>query len=79
MIASFAAAQDWDGVWLYTYSHGTDDWDRSEMKGFFDVDSNPAKWDSWPLAAAMFRIGSIPALNAFTAAGLTGDTDVPAS
>jgi hypothetical protein len=77
MIASFAAAQDWDGVWLYTYSHGTDDWDRSEMKGFFDVDSNPAKWGFMATGAAMFRIGSIPALNAFTAAGLTGDTDVP--
>ncbi|MHC4329249.1 MAG: carbohydrate binding domain-containing protein [Planctomycetota bacterium] len=31
MIASFAAAQDWDGVWLYTYSHSSDDWYRENL------------------------------------------------
>jgi hypothetical protein len=76
MIASFAAAQDWDGVWLYTYSHGTDDWDRSEIKSFFDVDSNPAKWAFMPAAAVMFRMGGVPPLNGFTAAALADDADL---
>jgi hypothetical protein len=55
MMASFAAAQDWDGIWFYTYSHGTDDWDREEMKSYFDIDSNPAKWGFMVAGAAIFR------------------------
>ena len=31
LIASFAAAQDWDGIWLYTYSHSSDQWNREYM------------------------------------------------
>jgi hypothetical protein len=55
MIASFAAAQDWDGVWLYSYSHGTDSWDREVMSGYFDVDTNPGKWGFMRAGAAIFR------------------------
>ena len=44
MIASFAAAQGWDGVWLYTYSHSCDEWDRQHLNSYFDIDTNPAKW-----------------------------------
>ncbi len=55
MIASFGAAQDWDGIWLFTYSHATDDWARASMSGFFDIDANPAKWGFMPACAAVFR------------------------
>jgi hypothetical protein len=55
MIASFAAAQDWDGVWLYTYSHSSDEWDREHLNGFFDIDTNPAKWGFMRAGAAIFR------------------------
>ena len=44
MIASFAAAQDWDGIWLYTYSHSNGQWDRQVLYSYFDMDTNPAKW-----------------------------------
>ena len=40
MVASFGAAQDWDGIWLFAYNHATDDWDREHFKGFFDIDAN---------------------------------------
>jgi hypothetical protein len=59
MIASFGALQDWDGIWLYTYSHGTDDWDRESMTGFFDIDSNPAKWGFMRAGTAIFRDAAI--------------------
>ena len=62
MIASFAAAQDWDGVWLYTYSHGTDNWDREVLSGYFDVDTNPAKWGFMRAGAAIFRQGVVEPL-----------------
>jgi hypothetical protein len=55
MIASFAAAQDWDGVWLYTYSHSNDNWGRDFMNSYFDVDTNPSKWGFVLAGAAIFR------------------------
>lgn len=55
MIASFAAAQDWDGVWLYTYSHSNDQFGREHMNSYFDIDTNPAKWGFMPAGAVMFR------------------------
>ncbi|HEC03784.1 MAG TPA: hypothetical protein ENI81_09635 [Phycisphaerales bacterium] len=59
MIASFGALQDWDGIWLYTYSHSSDDWDRESMNGFFDLDTNPAKWGFMRAGTAIFRDASI--------------------
>jgi hypothetical protein len=55
MIASFAAAQDWDGIWFYTYSHSSDDWDRQHLNSYFDIDTNPAKWGFMRAGAAIFR------------------------
>jgi hypothetical protein len=55
MIASFAAAQDWDGVWLYTYSHSSDNWGREHLNSYFDIDTNPAKWGFMRAGAAIFR------------------------
>ncbi len=57
MVASFAAAQNWDGVWLFDYSGSTDAWDRQTMSGFFDIDTNPAKWGFVRAGAAVFRSG----------------------
>jgi hypothetical protein len=59
MVASFAAAQDWDGVWLYTYSHSSDDWDRRHLNSFFDIDTNPAKWGFMRAGAALFLQGAL--------------------
>jgi hypothetical protein len=55
MIASFAAAQDWDGIWLYTYSHSSDGWYRENLNSYFDIDTNPAKWGFMRAGAAIFR------------------------
>jgi hypothetical protein len=57
MVASFAAAQNWDGVWLFDYSGSTNAWDRPTMSGFFDIDTNPAKWGFVRAGAALFRSG----------------------
>lgn len=70
MIASFAAAQDWDGIWLFTYSHATDDWDREAMSGFFDMDTNPAKWGFMRAGTAIFLDGRIPCLRPARAVGV---------
>jgi len=58
MVASFAAAQDWDGVWLFDYASGSSNWGRQTMSGFFDIDTNPAKWGFVRAGAAIFNNGS---------------------
>lgn len=83
MIASFAAAQNWDGVWLYTYSHGSDDWYRENMNSYFDIDTNPAKWGFMRAGAAIFRDAGITSpnsgiaqLNEFSCVSLTKTIDI---
>lgn len=66
MIASFAAAQDWDGVWLYTYSHSSNAWDRAHLNSYFDIDTNPAKWGFMPAGANLFRDGLLGPLGLLT-------------
>ncbi len=62
MIASFAAAQNWDGIWLYTYSHSNDQWDRNHLTSYFDIDTNPAKWGFMRAGAELYRNKAVPVL-----------------
>jgi hypothetical protein len=55
MMAAVAAAEDWDGVWFYTYEHNNDRWDGNTMESFFDFRANPAKWAFMPAGAMIFR------------------------
>ncbi|MBN1359777.1 MAG: carbohydrate binding domain-containing protein [Sedimentisphaerales bacterium] len=74
MVASFAAAQDWDGVWLYTYSHSSDNWAREHLNSYFDIDTNPAKWGFMRAGAALFRYGGVAPLNGIAYSSLvSGD------
>jgi len=59
MIASFAAAQDWDGVWIFAYSHAADVWNAQSFASFFDILGNPAKWGFMPAGAGIFRDGGL--------------------
>ena len=76
MIASFAAAQDWDGVWLYTYSHSSDEWYREHLSSYFDIDTNPAKWGFMRAGTAIFRDHGILQLSNFTVVPLTNSADL---
>jgi hypothetical protein len=53
MIASYAALQDWDGVFLFAYSHDAK-YDKGKMASFFDVEGNPPKMPLMPSAARIF-------------------------
>ena len=79
IIASFAAAQDWDGVWLYTYSHSSDDWQREHLNSYFDIDTNPAKWGFMRAGTAIFREACIPQLANFACVSLTDSSDIVAT
>jgi hypothetical protein len=76
MIASFAAAQDWDGVWLYTYSHSSDNWERENLNSYFDIDTNPAKWGFMRAGAAIFREAVVIPLKGHLIAVLSQSSDV---
>jgi hypothetical protein len=76
MIASFAAAQDWDGVWLYTYSHSSDDWDRQNLSSYFDIDTNPAKWGFMRAGAAIFREAVVAPVEGRLVAALAASSDI---
>jgi len=78
MIASFAAAQDWDGLWLFTYSHAANDWGRETMSGFFDMDTNPGKWGFMRAGTAIFRDRCISPLNDFLSYSLADGDNVVA-
>jgi len=76
MIASFAAAQDWDGLWLYTYSHSSDGWYRENLNSYFDIDTNPAKWGFMRAGTAIFRHAGIVPLNNLIHITLVDSSDI---
>ena len=76
MMVSFAAAQDWDGVWLYTYSHSENQWYRENMNSYFDIDTNPAKWGFMRAGAAIFRDAGIAPFNNIVVHPLADSADV---
>jgi len=61
MIAAYAAMQDWDGFFGYSYAHGNQPWDEAKISGNFDVYAHSAKMATLPVAAALFRRGDVRA------------------
>jgi hypothetical protein len=59
MLAAFAAWQDWDGIYLFDYHPAADGWDSDRIRGFFAVNSNPAKMALLPAAAMLFLRGDL--------------------
>lgn len=61
MVASFAAAQDWDGIFLFAYSH-SGDWTNDFPRSFFDIAHNPLKMVQMTAGALIFRREDVPPL-----------------
>jgi hypothetical protein len=61
MLAAFAAAQDWDGIWLFTYSHDSGA-PADAMQSYFNIEQNPAKWGFMRAGTAVFRDFAVPPL-----------------
>jgi hypothetical protein len=57
MIASFAALQDWDG--LFQFDWGGTDSNSRRISGYFSLQQHPGKLAFLPAAALMFRRGDI--------------------
>ncbi|HEY7119706.1 MAG TPA: carbohydrate binding domain-containing protein, partial [Tepidisphaeraceae bacterium] len=63
MIATFAALQDWDAVYLFAYSH-SNQFEKDHVSSYFDLEGNWAKMASMPLGARIFLSGNVPPLAA---------------
>ena len=67
LLATFAAFQDWDMIYLFDYGDYGTGVDNDKINGYFGVGSNPAKWAFMPAAALIFRAGEFPAESALSA------------
>lgn len=59
LMAAFAAWQDWDGVYLFDYTGDREHLAETRIRGFFSIDSNPAKMALLPAAALLFLRGDL--------------------
>ena len=59
LLAAYAALQDWDGIYLFDYTTGQNEYNDEKIKGFFAVDTNPAKMALVPAAALLFLRGDL--------------------
>lgn len=55
LFAAYAAMQDWDGVYIYSWSHGNQPPDSGRAVGHFDIDRHSQKLVTLPQASAIFR------------------------
>lgn len=61
MIATIAALQDWDGVFLFNYS-SNHNFVRERIAGYFDTEGSPLKLGLSPLGAQIFLGNAVPPL-----------------
>ena len=66
MIFGYAAAQDWDGIFLFDYNGNRDNWNSDKIRGYFDIDSDPNKMAFLPSVARAFIRGDVAAFAATT-------------
>jgi hypothetical protein len=56
LLCAFAALQDWDGVFAFSYSHrGAGEWAQESFNNFFDIDRHTVKMATLPAAVISFR------------------------
>ena len=67
LILGYAAAQDWDGIYLFDYNGDRDKWKANSIYSYFDVHSDPNKMAMLPGMARAFLSGDVaPLRNATT-------------
>jgi hypothetical protein len=71
MLAAFAAQQDWDGIYTFTFTNDAKSWKGDKINGFFDQSGNPAKHGLIPTAALIFRKGLVAPLEAHSTLSMT--------
>lgn len=57
ILAAYGLLQDWDGFFVYTFSHGSEKWDLDYMANWFNIINSPVKLAQMPSAALAFIRG----------------------
>ncbi len=76
LLAAVAATQDWDGVFLFSYSHRQDNWRTDRIPNFFDIDQHPLKMANLISAAALFHRGDMRPAEDEVVVGLTTEDEI---
>jgi hypothetical protein len=77
LLAAYAALQDWDAIYVYSYAHTRNEgWDSRRINGFFDIDQHPTKMATLVAAAAMFVRGDIAPAKELAVAELGWEREV---
>ena len=58
-IAAFGAVQDWDAIFLYTYSHEDKETKAGCIPDFFSIGQHPTIMANVPVASLLFRRGDL--------------------
>lgn len=75
ILATYAALQDWDGIFLFDYG-SLNNWDSRKIRGFFDVDQHPAKMATLIPAYTMFVRGDVPPAEELILYGMDRETEL---
>ena len=77
LLAAYAAFQDWDAIYAYTYAHSRNEgWDTRKITGFFDIDQHPTKMVTLPAVAALFLRGDVQAAKQCVTVPLSDEQEV---
>lgn len=75
-IAAFGALQDWDAIFLYTYSHDETKTKAGCIPDFFDIGQHPTIMANVPVASLLFRRGDVAAAKQLLACPLTAEREI---
>lgn len=70
-LSAYAALQDWDAIFGYTYADFSTAFGSKRINGFFDLDTHPGKMVSFIPAAYIFRRGDISTAKTLATVKLT--------
>ncbi len=76
ILAAYAAFQDWDGVFGYTYADSTRNWDADIQDGYFHLHRSPGKFINLLIAANIFRRGDVRAAKTLLAVSMGKDKEL---
>ncbi len=63
LAAAYGAQQDWDGIFVFAYSHSLEGGKSGKITSFFDLAQHPTKLAVMPAVISMFEFGGVPRLN----------------
>jgi len=74
-LATYAALQDWDGIFAFDYG-SLNDWDSRRIRGYFDIDQHPAKMATLILAHMIFVRGDVEPAHELIAEELSPESEI---